>query len=249
MLPFCGDGIIQPGEECDDGNTREGDGCTALCRTERVYCPNGNVCGNGTCGDGSPCVTAYCGDGIVQAALGEECDDGNGVNDDDCTNDCKWVPLPECGDGILQKDYELCDNGGQNSNAPNAECRLNCVPQRCGDGIHDTFLEECDDGNNLNGDGCSAVCTLEEGAAPPPPTLIGVLLPPTTPGAPTAPGYPTAPGGPTGPGYPTTYPPTYYPPTIPTPARTPTGPGLVIFLASGAAAGVGIVRRRFLNRK
>jgi hypothetical protein len=31
---------------------------------------------------------------------------------------------------------------------------------------------------------------------------------------------------------------------IPTPARTPTGPGLVIFLASGAAAGWGATRKK-----
>jgi cysteine-rich repeat protein len=30
----------------------------------------------------------------------------------------------------------------------------------CGDGILD-LLEECDDGNNANGDGCSALCTIE----------------------------------------------------------------------------------------
>ncbi len=27
----CGDGILNPGEECDDGNTVEGDGCSAVC--------------------------------------------------------------------------------------------------------------------------------------------------------------------------------------------------------------------------
>jgi cysteine-rich repeat protein len=113
---------------------------------------------------------------------------------------------------------------------------LNCVPQRCGDGIWDTFIEECDDGNNLNNDDCSYVCTVPEGAAPPPPpTIGGVLVTPTNVSGQYQP--------------PTASPPSYYPPTIPTPARTPTGPGLVIFLASGAAAGVGIVRRRFLSRK
>lgn len=41
--------------------------------------------------------------------------------------------------------------------------------------------------------------------------------------------------------------PAYMPQYIPTPARANTGPGLVIFLASGAAAGIGVVRRRFLR--
>ena len=30
----CGDGTMQPGEECDDGNPLEGDGCSAGCRSE-----------------------------------------------------------------------------------------------------------------------------------------------------------------------------------------------------------------------
>ncbi len=30
----CGDGYIEPGEECDDGNTINGDGCSAECRIE-----------------------------------------------------------------------------------------------------------------------------------------------------------------------------------------------------------------------
>lgn len=32
--PFCGDGILDPGEECDDGNNIDGDGCDANCMVE-----------------------------------------------------------------------------------------------------------------------------------------------------------------------------------------------------------------------
>jgi len=56
----CGDGIVQPGEECDDGNSVSGDGCYA-CIIE---------------------VVAICGDGILQP--GEECDDGNSTSGDGC---------------------------------------------------------------------------------------------------------------------------------------------------------------------
>lgn len=33
---FCGDGIVDPiyGEQCDDGNTANGDGCSSECQTE-----------------------------------------------------------------------------------------------------------------------------------------------------------------------------------------------------------------------
>lgn len=29
--PICGDGVLEPGEACDDGNTQSGDGCSAGC--------------------------------------------------------------------------------------------------------------------------------------------------------------------------------------------------------------------------
>ena len=32
--PFCGDGHLDAGEQCDDGNSRDGDGCSANCTIE-----------------------------------------------------------------------------------------------------------------------------------------------------------------------------------------------------------------------
>ncbi len=32
-IPFCGDGVVDGGEACDDGNTQGGDGCAADCKT------------------------------------------------------------------------------------------------------------------------------------------------------------------------------------------------------------------------
>jgi cysteine-rich repeat protein len=34
-LPRCGNGILQSGEQCDDGNTTGGDGCSATCEIEQ----------------------------------------------------------------------------------------------------------------------------------------------------------------------------------------------------------------------
>jgi cysteine-rich repeat protein len=46
----CGDGVLEPGEQCDDGNTDDGDGCSAKCRNEIVA-------GGGGCSTGrDPCV-------------------------------------------------------------------------------------------------------------------------------------------------------------------------------------------------
>jgi len=34
--PVCGNGAIEPGEQCDDGNTRDRDGCSSICRLELI---------------------------------------------------------------------------------------------------------------------------------------------------------------------------------------------------------------------
>jgi cysteine-rich repeat protein len=41
MAGGCGDGLIQPGERCDDGNSEGGDGCSATCDAieEDFACP------------------------------------------------------------------------------------------------------------------------------------------------------------------------------------------------------------------
>jgi cysteine-rich repeat protein len=77
-----------------------------------------------------------CGDGKVQFALGEQCDDGNNVDNDACTNDCR---APECGDGIVQAGEE-CDDG----NVIDGDgCSFDCkIPDPDGDGI-------CDEGDSV----------------------------------------------------------------------------------------------------
>jgi extracellular elastinolytic metalloproteinase len=46
-VPFCGDGLLQVGEECDDGNGESFDGCAPTCRTETVL-PFSGVAAGGT---------------------------------------------------------------------------------------------------------------------------------------------------------------------------------------------------------
>lgn len=40
------------------------------------------------------------------------------------------------------------------------------VPSMCGDGMVDAPLEQCDDGNLISGDGCDALCQIEQGPKP-----------------------------------------------------------------------------------
>src|SRR5207244_2522412 len=45
---ICGNGIVEPGEECDDGNTEESDGCTSACIVVAIDPPGpGPVCSGG----------------------------------------------------------------------------------------------------------------------------------------------------------------------------------------------------------
>jgi len=53
--PACGDGIVDPGEECDDANTSNGDGCDASCHVESCW-----TCA-GVLGQQSACTPARAG--------------------------------------------------------------------------------------------------------------------------------------------------------------------------------------------
>ncbi len=98
-----------------------------------------------------------CGDGILDAALGEECDDGNRINCDGCDSNCT---LPACGNAVgCAATGEQCDDGDTNSEDG---CTPACILEYCGDGTVQAGLgEDCDDGNNTNGDGCSSTCAVE----------------------------------------------------------------------------------------
>jgi len=164
LAPTCGDGNVDAGEVCDDGNTANGDGCRADCTLE--LCGDGvndpgEMCddGNTANGDGcrSNCTAELCGDGIRDAS--EQCDDGNTANGDGCDAACRVEPDPVCGDGNLDAG-EQCDDGNTaNGDGCDAVCQLEPDPV-CGDGNLDAG-EQCDDGNTANGDGCDAVCQLE----------------------------------------------------------------------------------------
>lgn len=52
--PVCGNHILESGEQCDDGNTNSGDGCSSTCQDEIP----GAVCGNSICETGE--TTSSC---------------------------------------------------------------------------------------------------------------------------------------------------------------------------------------------
>ncbi len=95
----CGNGIVEPGEECDDGidtskMPHNGDGTYGGCSSECRY-------------------GAYCGDGVINGQ--ETCDDGPGNVDlygqPGCTFLCTTASY--CGDGVVDN-FEECDLGADN---------------------------------------------------------------------------------------------------------------------------------------
>lgn len=72
LNPICGNGKIESGEACDDGNTINNDGCSFSCMVEVV-------------------LPAICGNRIVES--GEACDDGNVINNDGCSSACTLEQL------------------------------------------------------------------------------------------------------------------------------------------------------------
>ena len=95
VLPTCGNGRLDPGEQCDDGNRTSGDGCPADCS---AACGDGlvdstekcdpSVAGAAACS--ADCrSTLSCGDGVTNVAQGEQCDDGNLADGDGCSASCQ----------------------------------------------------------------------------------------------------------------------------------------------------------------
>jgi hypothetical protein len=90
----CGNGIKDPGEQCDDGVNSGSYGTCAPDCTLPAYC-----------GDGIKNGSEQCDSGAANVPLGSAY--GSGV----CTSVCTWAPY--CGDGRVQSQYgEECDGSG-----------------------------------------------------------------------------------------------------------------------------------------
>ena len=114
MRSVCGDAVVSPDEDCDNGLNIDAYGVPP-----------------GACAPG--CVAPpHCGDAVIDVNFGETCDDG--VNDGTygrCTAQC--LLGPRCGDSRLDLagdgtgGDEDCDDGNR-SNGDG--CDLNCTIER-----------------------------------------------------------------------------------------------------------------------
>lgn len=173
---LCGDGVVTF-EQCDDGNQRPDDGCSAACTIEAGYSctlvqrepPAGAEPlpldpDAGTMGAAPPnnylsisVCQPECGDGLQQR--GEQCDPGvQGAVPDDpvCDSYCRFRQA-FCGDGVTNGD-EGCDDGVNDGISAQA-CPPGCAKiEYCGDGIVQSDREHCDFGKE-NNQGAYGTCT------------------------------------------------------------------------------------------
>ncbi len=170
----CGNGRLEAGEQCDDGNLTAGDGCDPVCRIESIFeCTRDDVNGTAQC-------RPVCGDGVTLWDLGpdgkpfEECDDGNLINGDGCSSDCKIETGFSCTEfdtstlpptlnlPVTYRDFKGRGDrrsGAQTADAVNGYMGTNTYPADCkptplnGDGHPDfgvTSYGELQQGNVLN---------------------------------------------------------------------------------------------------
>lgn len=155
----CGNGLVEMGEACDDGNIDSGDGCSARCDSDES-------CGNGFV-DTAKSEGCDCGSAAFTGVRPSACEGkpNSDAADTVCTTDCR---IRGCGDGVLGN-LEDCDGNVQ----PLSACAdvgyyagtLGCLPTcrydtsacvgRCGDNTRNGSPVEACDGADLGGSDCT----------------------------------------------------------------------------------------------
>ncbi len=134
--PLCGNGSVNLGETCDDGNVLGGDGCSTECQNEGCIAATPGYPSVSLCHDGNPCTLDRCDSALSICVHETSCDDGYFCTVDECVSgSCVHTPSDA-----------LCDDGND------------CTTQSCGATSGCSILGEagaCDDGVFCNGaDAC-----------------------------------------------------------------------------------------------
>lgn len=173
----CGDTVLDGAEQCDDGNTSNGDGCDAACLCDltgswraiafggatTAYVTVTESAGGVLAGVSYPPGSVHQAQQIVGSRSGQDVTLFNLAGSHESCDTVLFqlaggllrLRTTYCGDGAIQAD-EVCDDG----NWVNGDgCNVDCSLPACGNGVVETGAGEgCDDHNLFDGDGCSSVC-------------------------------------------------------------------------------------------
>ena len=172
--PSCGDGILDAGEACDDGNNLDGDCCSSFCEIGAAnapcddgrFCTTSDVCdAQARCiGSGTPCGAP---DGDINCL--EAC------NEDTDACDAPDPDASPCDDGVFCNGSDLCAAGlcGVHAGSPcsgpdqDANCRESCNEASRTCDAPDPFGVACDDARFCTvGETCDATGTCVGGVSP-----------------------------------------------------------------------------------
>ncbi|MFN2426762.1 MAG: hypothetical protein ABR587_10005 [Candidatus Binatia bacterium] len=168
--PRCGDGVLDAGESCDDGNNRDGDCCSAFCDLMAV---------GSACEDGRFCTVADACDASARCVgSGNPCEspDGDANCSESCNEDTNACDGPDpdaspCDDGRYCNGADMCASGQcvAHSGSPcpgpddDTDCRESCneathacdapdlAGAACNDGRYCTTGETCDSAGTCQG--------------------------------------------------------------------------------------------------
>ena len=189
----CGNGYTEGGngEQCDDGNTMDGDNCDAMCQyplIDTIIGPSGMTVsytdGIAPAGDQDVFLIDMQIAGHIFAETFSparpDCDagvdtilrlfdsQGNqlGSDDSDGTASCSQIDaLRDTWAFVPAGQYFLrVEEDGNNAEIVTYTVEIRTLGQGCGNGILETappLSEECDDGNGTDGDGCDSQCLFE----------------------------------------------------------------------------------------
>jgi cysteine-rich repeat protein len=190
----CGNGRREAPEQCDDGARASGDGCDSACALEPLGpvlgTGTGTVAIGVTTSTGSAVVrvdVARAGQSLTATAAGPAggCDvvdtriellDAAGASlaaaagggPSGAAGTCGALdPQADRGARDLRPGRHYLRVRGENAVSGPVVLRYALTDPACGNGLIETRAgEQCDDGNQTSGDGCSAGCAFEGGAAP-----------------------------------------------------------------------------------
>jgi cysteine-rich repeat protein len=160
----CGNGNLDVGEQCDDGNRADGDCCSSVCTSivAGTACDDGDLCtqsdscdGSGSCVGANPVVCAPA-DGQCQTA--PTCDPASGA----CVSDPAPAGSP-CDDGDLCTQSDTCDGSGSCVGADPVVCASGSG-QCAAAGACDPATGACTGGQSPDGTACDDgdPCTVQD---------------------------------------------------------------------------------------